>query len=51
MLCKLLPNYQGRTEVNQEKIKSLNQQIWDQVDWGFNKVAQLLEHDLLEELK
>jgi hypothetical protein len=37
--------------VNQEKINSLNQQIWDQVDWGFNKLAKLLEDDLLEELK
>jgi len=37
--------------MNQEKIKSLNEQIWEQHEWGNHKVAKLLEDDLEEELK
>ena len=36
--------------MNQDKIKSLNQQIWDQKNWGFNKVAKLLEDELEKEV-
>jgi len=36
--------------MNKSKIDSLNQQIWEQIEWGNNKVAKLLEEDLIKEL-
>jgi hypothetical protein len=29
--------------MNQDKIKDLNQAIWEQYNWGNHKVAKLLE--------
>jgi hypothetical protein len=37
--------------MNQEKIMSLNQQIWDQKTLGCHKTAKLLEDELEKELQ
>ena len=37
--------------MNQKKLDSWNQIIWEQKEWGNEKLAKLMEEDLLEELK
>jgi len=34
-----------------KELESWNQIIWDQKKWGNEKLAKLMEEDLLEELK
>ena len=37
--------------MNQHELKMFNEIIWEQKSWGNEKLAKLLEDDLVEELR
>lgn len=39
------------SSMNTKEIQSMNEAIWEQKSWGYDKVAKLLEDQLEEDLK